>query len=69
VLHAKAIASCPCRLLIAIAILLSAVRTLPGNAITGHAPLIFIHACLAHGKTTPAIPAEYKCFAAAMTVF
>jgi len=65
----KAIANRLWQLLITIAILFSTIWTLPGNSITGHTPLVFIHTCLTHGKTTPAIPAKYKCFSAAMTQF
>jgi len=56
-------------LLIAISVLFSTIRAFPGNSVTGHSPLIFIHAFLAHGKPAPAIPAEYKFLVAAMTLF
>jgi len=55
--------------LIAISVLFSTIRAFPGNSVTGHSPLIFIHAFLAHGKPAPAIPAEYKFLVAAMTLF
>jgi len=55
--------------LIAIPILFSAVRAFPGNPVAGHAPKILIHAFLAHGKPAPAIPAEPKFMAAAVTEF
>ncbi len=56
-------------LLISKSILLATVRTFPGYPITGHAPLIFIHTFLTHGKPTPALPAKPKGFATAMTLF
>jgi len=43
------------------------IRTLPGDSVTGHAPLVVIHALLAHGEPTPALPAEDKFPAAAVT--
>jgi len=52
--------------LIAKAVLFSAIRALPGYSVTCHTPLIVIHAFLADGKSTPAIPAEHKGFSAAM---
>jgi hypothetical protein len=55
------------RLLIAKSVLGTAIRTLPGNAVAGHAPLIFIHACLTNGKPAPAGPAERGGTAAAVT--
>ena len=45
-------------LLVAVSVLPAAIRALPGNAVAGHAPLVFIHALLAHGKPAPAGPAE-----------
>jgi hypothetical protein len=45
-------------LLIPQAILTPAVRALPGDAVAGHAPEIFLHAILADGEPTPASPAE-----------
>jgi hypothetical protein len=56
-------------LLISKTILLTAIRTLPGYPIAGHTPLVFIHTFLAHGKPTPAIPAEPECFTATMAMF
>jgi hypothetical protein len=53
-------------LLIAKTVLFSAIRALPGYSVTCHTPLIVIHAFLADGKSTPAIPAEHKGFSAAM---
>jgi hypothetical protein len=55
--------------LISIPILFTTVRALPGDAVAGHSPLIFIHAGLAHGKSTPALPAEHKCPHAAVAGF
>jgi len=55
--------------LIAIPILLAAIRAFPGNPVAGHAPKILIHAFLAHGKPAPAIPAEPEFLTAAVTEF
>jgi hypothetical protein len=55
--------------LIAESILGTAVRTLPGNPVAGHAPLVLIHAFLAHGKPAPALPAEHEFTLAAMAGF
>jgi len=41
-------------------VLLAAIRALPGDAVTGHSPDIFVHARLADGKSAPASPAEGK---------
>jgi hypothetical protein len=56
-------------LLISEAILNTAIRARPGDPVAGHAPLIFIHACLANGKPASTLPAEHKFFLAAMTNF
>ena len=56
-------------LLVAVSILLTAIRALPGDPVASHSPLIFIHAGLADGKTAPAIPAEHDRLSAAMTEF
>jgi hypothetical protein len=53
-------------LLIPKPILRPAIRTIPGNSITGHSPDIFIHAHLADGKPAPAGPGERGDFPAAM---
>ena len=37
----------------------STVRALPGNAITRHAPEVFVHAGLAYGKSAPTGPIEW----------
>jgi len=49
--------------------LLPTIRTLPGDSVTGHAPLVFIHALLAHGEPASAVPAKYKFPTAAVTLF
>jgi hypothetical protein len=66
------VASAACRaeglwfsLLVSIAVLFSAIRTLPGNSVTGHPPEIFFHAVLADGKSAPASPAERRMLATA----
>jgi hypothetical protein len=53
--------------LVAKSILPSAVRALPSDGITGHAPDIFFHTGLADTESTPAVPAEGKFPTAAMT--
>jgi len=53
-------------LLIAKSILVPAVRALPGDAIAGHAPYVFIHTFLANVETTSTAPAKGKLVAAAM---
>jgi hypothetical protein len=55
-------------LLVAVPVLVSAVRTGPGDAVAGQAPGIFMHAGLAHGKPAPAMPAEHEGFPAAMAL-
>jgi hypothetical protein len=55
-------------LLIAEAILSTAIRTLPGNAVTGHAPYIFVHAGLANLEPATASPAKKEFVSAAMTL-
>jgi len=52
--------------LVAKPILLSAVRTLPGDGIAGHAPQVFFHTILTDLKTAAALPAKGKFPAAAM---
>jgi hypothetical protein len=52
-------------LLVSVPVLFSAIRTLPGNSITGHSPEIFFHATLADGKSAPASPAKRRMLAAA----
>jgi hypothetical protein len=52
-------------LLVSIAVLFPAIRALPGNAVTGHPPEIFLHATLADGKSAPASPAKWRMLAAA----
>jgi hypothetical protein len=47
-------------------ILLPTVRALPCDAVTGHAPHVFIHADLTNSETTPAGPAKRGNFSAAM---
>ena len=54
------------RLLIPKPVLGSAIRTIPGNAVAGHAPNIFIHAHLANGKPAPAGPGERSDFTTAV---
>jgi hypothetical protein len=56
-------------LLIAVSVLVSAVRALPGNPVAGHAPLVLIHTGLTHGKPAPALPAEHKFSLTAMADF
>jgi len=58
-----------CGLLIAVSVLVPAVRAFPGNPVAGNPPLVFIHACLAHGKPAPTLPAEHKLALTAMAVF
>ena len=53
-------------LLIAKPVLGAAVRAVPGDAVAGHSPEIFIHAFLADGKPAPAGPAERGCYCTAM---
>jgi len=48
-------------------VLFTTIRAFPGNPVAGHSPEIFIHAVLAHGKRTPAIPAEHNGLTAAVT--
>jgi hypothetical protein len=52
--------------LIAQAILFPAVRTLPGNSVTGHAPLVFFQAVLTQRKAASAVPAKGEIFLTAM---
>jgi hypothetical protein len=55
-------------LLVAETIHFSAVRTLPGDMIAGHAPHIFLHASLANLKTAAATPAKGIALAATMAL-
>jgi hypothetical protein len=54
-------------LLISQPVLAAAVRTLPGNRITGHSPEIIIHARLADIKSASATPTEPKRLSTAVT--
>jgi hypothetical protein len=54
--------------LIAKSILVSAVRTLPGDGIAGHAPYVFIHTSLANIEAASTAPTEAKFFAAAVAL-
>jgi hypothetical protein len=56
-------------LLIAKPILSPAVWALPGNAVTGHPPHIFIHAFLADHKAASATPTKGHLACAAMAAF
>jgi hypothetical protein len=53
--------------LVAEAILSTAIRTLPGDPVAGHAPDIFFHTFLADTESTSAFPTKRKFFPAAMT--
>jgi len=44
--------------LVAEAILVATIRTLPGDAIAGHAPNIFFHTFLTDTEPTSALPTE-----------
>jgi hypothetical protein len=55
-------------LLIAISVLFPAIRAFPGNTVAGHAPLVLIHAFLAHGKFAATGPAEHDGLPAAMAL-
>ncbi len=50
-------------------ILLPTVRALPCDAVTGHAPHVFIHADLTNSETTPAGPTKRGDFPATMAGF
>jgi hypothetical protein len=54
-------------LLVAKPVLVAAIRALPGYAVAGHPPKIFLHALLAYIKPAPADPAKREFSAAAMT--
>ena len=56
-------------LLVAETVLLAAVRALPGDAVAGHAPHVFVHARLTDSEAAPAGPAERGYFPAAMAGF
>lgn len=56
----------PSELLISKPVLCPAVRAIPGNAVAGHPPDIFIHTRLADGKPAPAGPGEHCRISAAM---
>jgi len=49
--------------------LFATVRALPCDTVTCHAPLVFVHAVLAYGKTASAIIAEHKRASATMAFF
>jgi hypothetical protein len=53
-------------LLIPEPVLAAAVRTLPGNAVAGHAPHILMHALLADHESAAAAPAEGDVLGTAM---
>jgi len=55
------------RLLVAESVLFAALRTVPENAVAGHAPEVFIHAGLADGKPAPAGPGEHRRISATVT--
>jgi hypothetical protein len=55
-------------LLIAEAVLIAAVGTLPGNAVAGHAPQILVHAVLADTEAAAALPAEDERLPAALAL-
>ena len=55
-------------LLVPKSILIAAIRTLPGDAVAGQAPNVFMHALLADLKSAAAAPAENKLPAAAMAL-
>jgi len=52
--------------LIAEAVLIPAIRALPGDGIAGHSPDVFFHALLTYVKTAPASPAKPKFLTAAV---
>jgi hypothetical protein len=49
--------------------LLPAVRALPGNSVTGHAPQVFFQAVLTKRKAASAVPAEGEYLITAMACF
>jgi hypothetical protein len=53
-------------LLISEPVQVAAIRALPGDAVAGQAPHIFIHAFLAHHESAPAGPAEREFLPAAV---
>ena len=55
-------------LLVTKTVLFTTIRTLPGDAIAGQPPEVFLHAFLAHTKATAASPAKRELLAATMTV-
>jgi hypothetical protein len=54
--------------LIAESIVSAAVRALPGDAVAGHAPHVFMHAGLANAEAAAALPAKGKLLPAAVTL-
>jgi hypothetical protein len=54
--------------LVAEPVLPPAIRTRPGDGITGHAPHVFLHASLTDTKTAAARPAKRKCHSTAIAV-
>ena len=56
------------QLLVPKTILFATVRALPGDAVAGQSPEVFLHAFLAHTKTTAASPAKRELLSATMTV-
>ena len=56
------------RSLVAKPIPFPAIRTRPGDGVTGHAPHIFLHASLADTKTAAARPAKRKCHSTTIAV-
>ena len=55
-------------LLVAEPIPFPAIRTRPGDGVTGHAPHVFLHASLTDTKTAAARPAKGKCHSTAIAV-
>lgn len=53
-------------LLVAKAILIAAIRALPGDEIAGHSPQVGMHATLADAETASATPAKCEYLAATM---
>jgi len=54
------------KLLIPESVLAAAVRALPGDAVAGHAPYVFVHAALAYHEAAATIPAKGHLAAAAV---
>ena len=55
-------------LLVAETILPPAIRAVPGNAVAGHPPEVFIHAVLTDGKAAATLPVETGGLVAAMAI-